>query len=86
MLAPTEGGKGGGYVAETAVGHTLLWNYEEVLEVLRAAGNVAATFAGHAHQASAQALSSCACTLVNWLAGDFRALHSETRWILQSAF
>lgn len=35
---------------DTAVGHCLLWNYEEVLEILRAAGNVAATFAGHAHK------------------------------------
>ena len=38
--------------AGTANDKVLLWNYEEVLDVLHAAGNVAATITGHAHQAS----------------------------------
>ena len=35
---------------ETCVGTCLLWNYEEVLRVLQAAGNVVATLAGHTHR------------------------------------
>ena len=31
-------------------GACLLWNYEEVLSLCRDAGNVVATFSGHAHQ------------------------------------
>ena len=34
----------------TCVGTCLLWNYEEVLAVLRGAGNVVATFSGHTHR------------------------------------
>ncbi|KAK9830612.1 hypothetical protein WJX81_005299 [Elliptochloris bilobata] len=35
---------------DTCVGTCLIWNYEEVLRVLQAAGNVVATFAGHTHR------------------------------------
>ena len=35
---------------ETCVGTCLLWNYEEVLRALQAAGNVVATLAGHTHR------------------------------------
>ncbi|KAK9813913.1 hypothetical protein WJX73_004524 [Symbiochloris irregularis] len=34
---------------ETAVGHCLLWNYQEVLDELQSSNVVVATFAGHAH-------------------------------------
>ena len=34
----------------TCVGTCLLWNYEEVLQVLQEAGNVVATFSGHTHR------------------------------------
>lgn len=36
--------------AETAVGHCLLWNYQEVLDELQRSGVVVATFSGHAHK------------------------------------
>ena len=32
------------------MGTCLLWNYEAVLQVLQAAGNVVATFSGHTHR------------------------------------
>ena len=35
------------------MGTCLLWNYDEVLEVLQAAGNVVATFSGHTHRVRA---------------------------------
>ena len=35
---------------DTCVGTCLLWNYEEVLGELQAAGNVVATLAGHTHR------------------------------------
>jgi 3',5'-cyclic AMP phosphodiesterase CpdA len=36
---------------DTCPGACLLWNYEEVLQICGAAGNVVATFCGHAHEA-----------------------------------
>jgi len=40
----------------TCIGTCLLWNYEEVLSVLRGAGNVVATFSGHTHRVQTQTL------------------------------
>ncbi len=40
----------------TCPGACLLWNYEEVLDICWGAGNVVATFAGHAHEVSAHNL------------------------------
>lgn len=37
---------------DTCIGTCLLWNYEEVLQAIWDAGNVVATFTGHAHNVS----------------------------------
>lgn len=37
---------------DTCIGTCLLWNYEQVLQAIWDAGNVVATFTGHAHNVS----------------------------------
>lgn len=50
----------------TAYGPCLLWNYEEVLGVMHAAGNVVATFSGHSHQVSCNQPHSGTRNTVFW--------------------
>ena len=50
---------------DTCIGTCLLWNYEEVLQAIWNAGNVVATFAGHAHNVSQSCSMHQTCTSLN---------------------
>ena len=47
---------------DTCPGACLLWNYQEVLEACWHAGNVVATFSGHAHEVQPAHLIPCGCS------------------------
>ena len=85
----------------TCIGTCLLWNYEEVLQVIWDAGNVVATISGHAHNVSLctpnalfclsqtshcnATCTSCSCKDVAFTCNRVWLTHRFIRWCRQLA-